>query len=142
MGVGLRELGNDSRWNLFHHLLDLTRYKRHTFFSLQNGVQSLIERVAIRIRAYTRIPKVAGACFWILISKRGMQRVEVSPTDQVRNSSSGEAPSLAVHCWPVSLRTSVGLAHELALLGIAVPAGARIIINPRRSIDPDLPAFR
>jgi hypothetical protein len=50
--------------------------------------------------------------------------------------------SLPVLSWSISLGASVGLTHELALLGIAVPAGAGVVVNTRRRIDPNLTAFR
>ncbi len=38
--------------------------------------------------------------------------------------------------------TSVCLAHEFPLLGVPVPAGARIVINTARCVDPNLKALR
>jgi hypothetical protein len=61
---------------------------------------------------------------------------------QIDSGAGINRKGLPVPSWSISLGASVCLAHELALPGIAVPAGAGIMINPRRCVDPNLPAFR
>jgi hypothetical protein len=69
---------------------------------------------------------------------------DLVPDDEhrVQTRNKPKEVSLPVHSRPISMGASFCLAHELALLGIAVPARAGIMITPRRCIDPNLAAFR